>query len=101
MSRPPHSDAADGAARARSDRSARLKRAALWSAAVVAGTAVAMGIVIGVVVAMIYPRLPDVSEVAAYRPKLPLRVFTSDKVLVGEFGEERRTLMPIDEIPQV
>jgi penicillin-binding protein 1A len=38
---------------------------------------------------------------ADYRPKLPLRVYTADGVLMGEFGEERRNLTPIKEIPQV
>ena len=51
--------------------------------------------------AIAYPNLPDVSELSNYRPKLPLRVFTSEGALIGEFGEERRHLTPIDKIPQV
>ena len=51
--------------------------------------------------AIAYPNLPDVSELSNYRPKLPLRVFTSEGSLIGEFGEERRQLTPIKEIPQV
>ncbi len=51
--------------------------------------------------AIAYPNLPDVSELSNYRPKLPLRVFTSEGSLIGEFGEERRQLIPINEIPQV
>ena len=51
--------------------------------------------------AIAYPNLPDVSELSNYRPKLPLRVFTSEGSLIGEFGEERRHLTPIKEIPQV
>jgi penicillin-binding protein 1A len=38
---------------------------------------------------------------AEYRPKLPLRIYTADGALMGEFGEERRNLTPIREIPQV
>jgi penicillin-binding protein 1A len=45
--------------------------------------------------------LPDTSDLAEYRPKLPLRIFTADGALMGEFGEERRNLTPIREIPQV
>ncbi len=48
-----------------------------------------------------FPNLPDVSALADYRPKLPLRVFSAEGVLLGEFGEERRHLMPIGEIPQI
>ena len=36
-----------------------------------------------------------------YRPKLPLRVFSSEGILIGEFGEERRNLTPIATIPKV
>jgi penicillin-binding protein 1A len=36
-----------------------------------------------------------------YRPKLPMRVFSADGVLIGEFGEERRNFVPIAEIPKV
>lgn len=38
---------------------------------------------------------------ADYRPKLPLRVISSDGSLIGEFGEERRNLLTINEIPAV
>jgi penicillin-binding protein 1A len=48
-----------------------------------------------------YPNLPDISDLADYKPKLPLRVFTEDGQLMGEFGEERRNLTPIQDIPQV
>jgi len=50
---------------------------------------------------MAYPQLPDTSDLAEYRPKLPLRIYTADGALMGEFGEERRNLTPIREIPQV
>jgi penicillin-binding protein 1A len=62
---------------------------------------VAVGFVVGVALAVAYPQLPEISSLADYRPKLPLRVYTRDGILVGEFGEERRTFMPIAEMPQV
>ena len=34
-----------------------------------------------------------------YNPKTPLRIYTADKVLIGEFGEERRKVIPLSEIP--
>ena len=63
----------------------------------------ALGILIfaAVALAVAYPNLPDVSALSDYRPKLPLRVYTADGVVIGEFGEERRNLTPIKEIPQV
>ena len=36
------------------------------------------------------PNLPKISVLTDYNPKTPLRVYTADKVLIGEFGEERR-----------
>ena len=57
--------------------------------------------VLAVALAVAYPNLPDISELSDYRPKLPMRVYSSDGVVMGEFGEERRSLTPIKEIPQV
>src|SRR5512140_3048843 len=55
----------------------------------------------GVALAVAYRNVPDVSDLSDYRPKLPLRVYSADHVLIGEFGEERRNLTPIAEIPKV
>ena len=45
--------------------------------------------------------MPELSALTDYRPKLPLRVFSSDGVLLGEYGEERRQFVPIAQIPKV
>jgi penicillin-binding protein 1A len=82
-------------------RSQRLRRIARWSAITAAGAAMVLLVAAIVTVAVIYPRLPDISELADYRPKLPLRVYTADGTLIGEFGEERRTLTPFASIPKV
>lgn len=58
-------------------------------------------IVIAIALAMAYPNLPDVTSLADYRPKLPLRVLAADGQLIEEFGEERRNLLTIKEIPDV
>ena len=58
-------------------------------------------LLIALALAVAYPNLPDINSLADYRPKLPLRVYSSDGVLLGEFGEERRTFVPIARIPQV
>lgn len=54
-----------------------------------------------VALAVAYPNLPDLAELSDYRPKLPLKVFSAEGVLLGEFGEERRQLLPVADIPQV
>lgn len=65
------------------------------------GAAGALFAVIGIALAVAYPNLPDVDNLIDYKPKLPLRVFSAEGDLLGEFGEERRNLVPIREIPQV
>ena len=51
--------------------------------------------------ALAYPNLPALDTLLDYRPKMPLRIFSSDGVLIGEFGAERRNLVHIKEIPVI
>lgn len=46
-----------------------------------------------------YPLLPSLEALTDYRPKIPLRVYSADNVLLGEFGEERRELVKIKDVP--
>jgi penicillin-binding protein 1A len=55
----------------------------------------------GIGIAVAYPNLPDVKGLADYQPKIPLRVYSADQVLIGEFGEEKRDFLPIQQIPKV
>jgi penicillin-binding protein 1A len=73
----------------------------LWAAGLLAAGLASLLMVVGVAMVMAYPNLPDISDLAEYKPKLPLRVFTADGQLMGEFGEERRNLTPINDIPKV
>jgi penicillin-binding protein 1A len=57
-------------------------------------------LILGVTMALIYPKLPTMESVTDYRPKIPLRVYTSDNALIGEFGEERRTFVKIGDVPK-
>jgi len=47
----------------------------------------------------IIPNLPAIDALTDYKPKIPLRVYTADNVLIGEYGEERRDFVPIAQIP--
>ncbi len=55
----------------------------------------------GLVVLLAYPNLPSIEVLTDYQPKIPLRVYTSDGALIGEFGEERRAVAHIDEVPEI
>ena len=75
--------------------------AGLWAMGLFGSVLLVLLLIVGVALAVAYPNLPDISSLADYRPKLPLRVISSDGVLLGEFGEERRELMPVARIPKV
>src|SRR5437762_3467209 len=53
----------------------------------------------GFVILLAYPNLPSIEALTEYQPKIPLRVYTADGVLIGEFGEERRSVVSIEEVP--
>jgi penicillin-binding protein 1A len=48
-----------------------------------------------------YPTLPSLDTLTDYRPKIPLRIYSAEGVLIGEFGEERRALVNIGEVPDL
>ena len=76
-------------------------RLTLWGAGTVIAAFLSILLIVGVAMVVAYPNLPDISDLADYKPKLPLRIYTADGQLMGEFGEERRNLTPIKDIPQV
>ncbi len=76
-------------------------RILMWGGGLLLAGALSVAMLVAVALAVAYPNLPDISDLSDYRPKLPLRVFSSDGVLLGEFGEERRNLTPIAQIPKV
>lgn len=59
--------------------------------------------VIAVTGSLLYlsPRLPSVDVLRDVRFQEPLRVYTRDGLLMGEFGEMRRTPVRFEQIPQV
>ena len=78
-----------------------LVKAALWGCGLMLAGIAGILLFVAVALAVAYPNLPDISELSDYRPKLPLRVYSADGVMIGEFGEERRNLTPIQDIPKV
>ena len=72
-----------------------------WAGGLLLAGLLSLLLIIGVALAVAYPNLPKVSSLTDYRPKLPMRVYSADNVLIGEFGEERRNFMPIEQIPKV
>ena len=78
-----------------------LLRIVRWMMGLAVAGAACLAIVIAIALAVAFPNLPDVSALSDYRPILPLRVFSADGLLIGEFGEERRKLTRLKDMPQV
>lgn len=88
-----------------------LSHAANWSAqplririiqaiaACIAAAGAVTALVIAYALLIVAPTLPPLDTLTDYRPKIPLRIFTADNVLIGEFGEERRSFVPITQVP--
>ncbi|MEZ2353684.1 penicillin-binding protein 1A [Caballeronia sp. RCC_10] len=60
---------------------------------------VSIALVFGYALIVAMPNLPSLDALTDYRPKVPLRIYTADHVLIGEFGEERRSVVRIQEVP--
>src|SRR6266513_1197899 len=67
--------------------------------ALLAGLAVAALLAVALVLALAYPNLPSLQALTEYQPKIPLRIYSAEGVLMGEFGEERRSVVSIEEVP--
>ena len=67
----------------------------------VAAAAVAGALVFVFAAVIVYPTLPSLESLTDYQPKVPLRVYSAEGQLIGEFGEERRAVVKIAALPQV
>jgi penicillin-binding protein 1A len=52
-------------------------------------------------VVLLWPNLPSLQVLTDYRPKIPLRVYSAEGDLIGEYGEEKREVVKIKDVPQV
>ena len=78
----------------------RLKSFLKWSAAICTA-GLASGILLAVFIfAFIYRQLPALDMLTDYRPKVPLRIWSADGQLLGEFGEERRDFVRLKDVPE-
>ncbi len=72
-----------------------------WAIGLSAAGLLTILLLVGVALVMAYPQLPDISDLADYRPKLSMRVLSVEGKVIGEFGEERRKLVPFKDIPVI
>ena len=71
----------------------------LYPLIAVIGTGLIAAAMVAIVTIVLYPQLPSLEALTDYHPKVPLRVYTADGYLIGEFGEERRHPVHIDDVP--
>jgi membrane peptidoglycan carboxypeptidase len=69
------------------------RRFLLFPFALLAGLFVLGAGVAALVLLLAYPNLPSLDALTDYQPKVPLRIYTADGELIGEFGEERRSVI--------
>ncbi len=78
-----------------------LKRWLLYVGSVLLGLAVVGGLLGAFILALLYPTLPSLESLTDYQPKIPLRIVSAEGDLLGEFGEERRAVVTIADVPDV
>jgi len=72
----------------------------LFPLTLLVGGAAAAALVIVFASIIVSPSLPDLSVLTDYQPKVPLRIFSVEGQLIGEFGEERRAIVKIEAVPK-
>lgn len=55
---------------------------------------------VGMIYIYVQPQLPDVSGLKDVKLQTPLRVYSQDGKIISQFGEKRRILLSIEDIPQ-
>ena len=73
----------------------------LYFLLLVGGAVLSVAALAGIVLILVYPQLPSLEVLTDYQPKIPLRIYSSDGHLIGEFGEERRNFAYIKDVPAV
>lgn len=78
-----------------------LKRWGFYLLAAVLGLILLSAAIAALTAALIYPSLPSLEVLTDYRPKMPLRIYSEDGALLGEFGEERRAVVRLADTPVI
>jgi len=77
-----------------------LKKIALYLIALGVVGVLCLVLLITFAVQLATPNLPSLQVITDYRPKVPLRIYTADGEMIGEYGEERRNVTRIKDFPQ-
>lgn len=74
-----------------------------WQQLILGGVVLGLSMVALACIAaiFIYPTLPSLDVISDYKPKLPLRIYSDEGLLIGEFGQERRAYIKIEQVPKI
>ena len=75
------------------------KRWVVYLSSLIGGVLLVGGVVGVLVWALISARLPSLDVLTDYQPKLPLRIAAEDGTTLAEFGDERRSLVKLADVP--
>lgn len=84
----------------RKQRGSGIWGAVKWLFAICLAGALSGTLLLVFVFAYIYQQLPSIDVLTDYRPKVPLRIWSAEGKLIGEFGDERRDFVRIADVPQ-
>ena len=71
----------------------------LYPLGLIGALVIACAFLLALAVLLAFPNLPSLDVLTDYQPKIPLRVYTAEGALIGEFGEERRSVISVRDIP--
>lgn len=54
---------------------------------------------IAIAIILLLPQLPDINTIRTLELKIPLRVYSNDGLLMGEYGSERRIPLKVEDAP--
>ncbi|HEX5477893.1 MAG TPA: transglycosylase domain-containing protein, partial [Burkholderiales bacterium] len=72
-----------------------------YPALLAASLAIVAAGVAALTVVLLWPNLPSLEALTDYRPKVPLRIYSAEGDLIGEFGEEKRAVVKIQDVPRI
>src|SRR5260364_353577 len=73
----------------------------LWFGITLTAAGVIGAVLISYALVVMVPKMPKLDALINYRPAVPLRIYTADHVLIGEFGVQRRQPMLLQHITDV
>ena len=76
----------------------RLCRGVFWALMLAGINAAFAGVIF---IAVLYEKLPSLDNIIDYAPRLPMRIYSAEGDLIGEFGEERRTVTQYRDFPDL